>query len=369
MTAANKVGLLLLLSAFLSYARAECDWPAWQRFKQDYITEQGRIIDPSSAEKITTSEGQSYGLFFALVANDKPTFDRLLNWTEDNLAHGDLTAALPGWLWGKGADGSWKLLDGNSASDADLWIAYSLLEAGRLWQDRRYQILAASLIKRIGREEIVHADGLGNVLLPGKIGFVGAQSWKLNPSYQPPQILARFADYSAPWNDMQKTNYRLLQESAPKGFSPNWILWNHNQRWSYDADVKDLGSYDAIRVYLWVGMMADDDPHKSAMMTQLNPMAEWVANHGLPPETVATERGEATGEGPVGFSAALLPFLQHSNALEQQRKRVNDNPPGADAYYGSVLTLFGQGWDQQRYRFDVSGKLLPDWRKECVTSQ
>jgi endoglucanase len=29
------------------------------------------VIDPSDARKITTSEGQSYGLFFALAANDR----------------------------------------------------------------------------------------------------------------------------------------------------------------------------------------------------------------------------------------------------------------------------------------------------------
>ncbi len=89
---------LLLLVSF--GATAACDWPAWQQFKQDYISDAGRVIDPSSPQKITTSEGQSYGLFFALVANDRETFDRLLTWTENNLAAGDLTAHLPAWLWG-----------------------------------------------------------------------------------------------------------------------------------------------------------------------------------------------------------------------------------------------------------------------------
>ena len=46
------------------------------------------VIDPSDARKITTSEGQSYGLFFALAANDRKAFDLLLAWTRDNLARG-----------------------------------------------------------------------------------------------------------------------------------------------------------------------------------------------------------------------------------------------------------------------------------------
>ena len=27
--------------------RAACTWPAWEQFKKDYISEGGRVIDPS----------------------------------------------------------------------------------------------------------------------------------------------------------------------------------------------------------------------------------------------------------------------------------------------------------------------------------
>ena len=53
--------------------------------------------------------------------------------------------------------------------------------------------------------------------------------------------------------------------------------------------------------------------------------------------------GKAQGKGPVGFSAAMLPFLQNRDAQAVQRQRVADNFPGSDAYYNYVLTLFGQG--------------------------
>lgn len=54
---------MLLLAAFS--VQAACTWPAWEQFKKDYISQEGRVIDPSDARKITTSEGQSYGMFFA----------------------------------------------------------------------------------------------------------------------------------------------------------------------------------------------------------------------------------------------------------------------------------------------------------------
>ncbi|MBB1214194.1 endo-1,4-D-glucanase, partial [Klebsiella pneumoniae] len=41
---------MLLLCAFS--AAAACEWPGWQQYKQFYISPQGRVIDPSSPNKI-----------------------------------------------------------------------------------------------------------------------------------------------------------------------------------------------------------------------------------------------------------------------------------------------------------------------------
>lgn len=360
--------LLLLVLLPLTPRAAPCAWPAWQAFRQNYVSEQGRVIDTSSPQKITTSEGQSYGLFFALAANDRETFDTLLQWTQDNLARGDLSARLPAWLWGENAQKQWGVLDDNSASDSDLWIAYSLLEAGRLWQVHRYQSLGTLLLQRIAREETADLPGLGVMLLPGRKGFAREGRWTLNPSYQPPQLLARMARYHGPWQAMRAVNQRLLLESSPKGFAPDWIDWVKAQGWQPTAEKHSAGSYNAIRVYLWAGMLADDDPDKAALLQRWQPMAQATARAGGPPESVDTVSGEVSGGGPVGFSAALLPFLHDDPALAVQRQRVAQNPPGGGAYYSSVLTLFGQGWDQQRFRFNSEGELVPQWDRQCVSS-
>ena len=82
-------------------------WPAWEAFKAQFINEDGRVISDDAGGGQTYSEGQAYALFFALVANDRAAFDKLLRWTENNLCDGDITARLPAWLWGKRPDGSW----------------------------------------------------------------------------------------------------------------------------------------------------------------------------------------------------------------------------------------------------------------------
>ena len=102
---------LALLLATAPTLAADCaDWPAWQDFARQFISADGRVIDPSSPRKITTSEGQAYAAFFALVSNDPARFAQLLDWTRDNLAAGDLSARLPAWLWGQRDDGQWGVL-------------------------------------------------------------------------------------------------------------------------------------------------------------------------------------------------------------------------------------------------------------------
>lgn len=365
--------LTLLLGGHAVSATGVCHWPAWEQYQRDYISAEGRVIDPSTPSQITTSEGQSYGLFFALVANDRVMFEKLLQWTENNLASGDLSAHLPAWQWGKKIpqvdDSPWGILDANSASDADVWIGYNLLEAGRLWQSRRFLTLGTLLLQRIAHEEVADIPGLGVMLLPGKVGFVHGDRWRLNPSYQPPQLLARFSTLNGPWKAMQAVNLRLLKESAPHGFSPDWVVWNKQQGWQADETKPNIGSYDAIRVYLWAAMLAPESEERAALVAHFQPMEDLTAQSGTPPEQVNTATGKAQGTGSVGFSAALLPLLAANPAARDiQRQRLRDAPPDNNAYFSASLTLFGQGWDEQRYRFNQQGELLPSWDKQCATS-
>ncbi len=361
--------LALLLSTQAPAHAAVCTWPAWESYKQAMVSKDGRVIDRSTAQLITTSEGQSYGLFFALLANDRESFARLLQWTRNNLAGGDLSRQLPAWQWGKDKSGRWHVLDSNNASDADLWIAYSLLEAGRLWQQPDYEALGRNMLWRSAAQSLGKLPGLGLMLLPGDTGFESPAGWRLNPSYLPPQLLARFAREAAIWAELAENTQRLLIQGSAKGFAPDWLLWQAGQGWAPDASKGPTGSYDAIRVYLWIGMLHKGAPGRVELLEHFAPMAQAAARLGHPPETVGTVSGAAEGVGPVGFSAALLPLLssdsRYSDVLRTQRERVHQQPPLADAYYNQSLLLFGQGWDEQRYRFEKDGRLVPNWVDAC----
>ncbi|KVX54770.1 cellulose synthase complex periplasmic endoglucanase BcsZ [Burkholderia stagnalis] len=346
-------------------------WPRWDAFKRDFVSADGRVIDVGSADSRTVSEGQAYGLFFALVANDRRAFDTILGWTENNLAQGDLTARLPAWLWGRAADGAWRVLDANAASDADLWIAYTLVEAGRLWHERSYTARGALLAKRVLDDETASVPGLDLTLLPGPVGFrLANDQWRVNPSYSPPQVIrglgARLPD-DRRWASLAASTARVLLDTAPKGFSPDWALYRAGAGFAPDAATHAESAYNAIRVYLWAGMLDPADPLAAPLLARFAPFAEHIAAHGAPPEKVDTTTGAAgPNDGNGGFSAAAVPFLdaRGQRALaDAQAARVDtlarQSPPG---YYSSVLTLFGLGWRDARYRFGADGTLDVRWR-------
>ena len=357
---------------------ADTQWPAWERFEQLYVSGAGRVIDASTARQITTSEGQSYALFFALVGNDPHSFARVLDWTRDNLAAGDLARALPAWQWGRGDDGTWRVLDANAASDADLWMAYALGEAGRLWCNPAYVALARALSDRILSEETALIPGLGLTLLPGPKGFVNEQRWRLNASYLPLPVIRGIGLHSGDerWGKIQRSSRQIIVSSSPHGFAADWIQYRTSEQAApdFESDVESgpMGSYDAIRVYLWAGMLPVHDSARETLARRLQPMVDYALKHTAPPERIRTDTLVPTGDGPPGFSAALLPMLANAKALpalRDHRARAESHALQSDqSYYNDVLTLFGLGWVDGRYRFDTAGRLDLPWQSSCRKS-
>ena len=346
-------------------------WADWDTFAQRFLQPDGRVL--ANAQGQTHSEAQSYALMFALIANDRPRFKSILRWTEDNLCAGDVTTRLPAWLWGQKDDGQWGVLDSNAASDADVWIAYALIEAGRLWNVRRYRALGRSLAERILAEETADLPGLGHTLLPGPVGFVveAGQRWRLNPSYLPLQVLQALAlEMQEPgWQQLADASLDLLVRSAPAGITPDWTLYDSQQGFltdETDTEAQGRGGYNAIRTYLWAGMLHPQAPGRAQLLRTLAPMAAIVERDQAPPEYIHPRTLVISGPGPSGFSAAMLPFLQAqgaSRALDAQRQRLQAQPLRPTAYYEQCLALFGQGWMRKDYAFTPQGQLQLPWYK------
>jgi endoglucanase len=355
----------------------------WEAYTHQFLDDQGRVIDHSAGDR-TTSEGQAYGMFFALVDNDRAHFDKLLNWTAANLAQGDLTTHLPAWNWGKTSAGEWKALDANSASDADLWMAYTLLEAGRLWHEPRYTDLGRIMAKLIAKNEVVVVPGLGTTVIPGPSGFhPEPDRYTLNPSYLPLPVLISLAHAlpQGPWKSVLASLPALLSHQSGGGYAMDWVsvgpdgehpVAPPSEPTAGKRDSQAGGGYDAIRVYLWLGVADPGTPGLKDLLGALPAMAKYLKTAGTPPLEVDAKGNVVRPDAPVGFSAAVIPYLLATGMKTEakaQMERIGAMRDPANSLYGKPaeyydqnLVLFSTGWSEQRYRFDRGGGLKAGWK-------
>ncbi len=364
--AAAVAALAALLSPRRVHALQQASRPApdldslWSAFRRRFIQRDGRVIDHGALAR-STSEGQAYALFHALVLGDAPTFERLLEWTRNNLCGGNLTFRLPAWEWGRHRDGRWAVLDANNATDADLLICYCLAESrSRLGgPDRRRELDA--MMAHLASSCLRETRAWGPVLLPAARGFENGPRLRLNPSYLMLPVLARLAKLNpdSPWPELASGARRLLLAAAqPHRLARDWIEIDAN-----DPDGRitgpSTGSYDAIRVYLWAGLAADEPLARSyrGLLDVLKP--------GSVPERIDADRRTVAGLAPPLMSAALLPWLsllRSHRLLAAYRSSMlaalsRDASLQQTGYYEANLALYAEGWWQRRYRFLPDGRM------------
>jgi endo-1,4-beta-D-glucanase Y len=358
--------------------QAQSSWPLWTHYAERFVQDDGRVVD-HDREDLTTSEGQSYAMFFALVANDRRRFDLLYRWSVEHLANGSLENNLPAWSWGRKHDDSFGIEDGNSASDADMWMAYDLIQAGRLWKRPDYTGAGQRLLTLIAGGEVIQVRG-SPVLLPGHTGFEHGGTVLLNPSYMPLFLFnaAAHTQPAGPWSALAASLPVLLHAGSFGGFASDWISITRNGTIAPTpapggSTTVATGSYDAIRVYLWSGITDPATPGRDAVLKALSGMADYMRTHTDPPEFVQDGNPAIRSSAPISYSAALIPFLEASRAPEaakQQERRLNvawssrsglyGDPP---RYYDQNLSMFAVGFVERRYRIGKTGELDVSWQR------
>lgn len=342
---------------------------AWRGYQHAFIDGQGRVIDYSANKGFTTSEGQAYGLFFSLVAGDRGTFRRILNWTNTNMAGGRLGDVLPAWKWGL-KSGKWGVLGANSAADADAWMAYALLEAGRIWKDPDFIATGHKLAVRVANDESVEINGFGRVLIPGASDFPDTPPVLVDPSYTPLFLAHGIASATAlpPWQEIAATVPKMIAATSRNGFAPDWA-WVPQAPASPPSGLPETGtgSYDAIRCYLWAGLTPPETDGAGSILGTLKGMSRYLATHPTPPVTVDIAANSPQGNGPVGFSGALLPYLgalgrkrqlKHQLGLVLAQRETTGLFGQPSHYYDENLILFGLGGLSGAFRFDKMGRLV-----------
>lgn len=179
---------------------------------------------------------------------------------------------------------------------------------------------------------------------------------------------------NGPWAAILGSLDPILAQGSGAGFAMDWVTAGIGVRPAVrdGGTAMPVGSYDAIRVYLWLGI-ADPQTHGvKTMLSRVGGMAGYLKSHPLPPQQVDPQGRVLNPNGPPGFSAAVVPYLRAlemkspANAQMDRLAATKDAATGLYGktanYYDQNLALFATGWIDGRYRFDREGKLHVKWK-------
>ncbi|HWF52969.1 MAG TPA: glycosyl hydrolase family 8, partial [Solirubrobacteraceae bacterium] len=215
-------GIFVVLA--LSFAVTACGeavrpWTppgAAARFLSRYVTGDGRVIRRDQGRDVV-SEGQAYAMLIAEVAQ-KPSLVRTIwSWTAGHLGRQD---GLFAWH----ATGGGQILDPQSATDADVLIAYALL---------RYAGTNESAMHRAGRRVARAVLANESVPLPGGTLLLVAGPWAratspptINPSYLMPGVFDQLGRFTGDdrWRAAATAAIALIAELTQDGrlLPPDW---------------------------------------------------------------------------------------------------------------------------------------------------
>ena len=244
----------VLVCGFTPSVTAE---PLWQYFKDQFISDDGRVID-TQQQQISHSEGQGYGMLLAVKFNDQATFKKLWRWSQDNLQI--RKDRLFAWKFGRHESGQWKVLDQNNATDGDVLIAWALVAAGKRWHSYAY-ITQAKVIQADIIQHTLIDYGERLFLLPAAYGFTHGHRIRLNPSYLVfPAYQALANQFSGPWQRLMEDAQWLLDASLHSELKlpSDWVTLDvQTGRVHNDAQF----SAEAIRVWLYAALVNNHFDH------------------------------------------------------------------------------------------------------------
>lgn len=314
----------------------------WQRYKDEFIQRDGRVIDYGQ-DSISHSEGQGYAMNFAVMFDDRDTFETVWRWTRDNIRV--RPDGLFAWQWGRRADGEWTALDTNNATDGDMLIAHALLKADVRWPGAGYKTTALPIIRGL-RKHLRASWHDRRFLLPGEKGFRKPDGFVVNPSYIIIPVMERFAEADRPsfWRRLSRDGRALLERCnfGPMGLPADWVLLSGSGVGIYDGREPEFGAA-AVRVFLHAALEASPDfsPGARRMLDFYRERGYFPARVDLRDGALSDHPASAGSYAIYGLVADRLGEAALSARIlsEAERKLAREER----AYYSMSLYLLATG--------------------------
>jgi endoglucanase len=307
------------------------------RFFADYVDADGRVVRHDQGGD-TVSEGQAYAMLLAVAANDRSRFGRVWRWTQDNLQRDD---GLLSYHWDGG-----RVVDENSATDADLDAARALLTAARRFHDAVYRRDAVRIGRAVLAQEVVSRNGRL---------YLVAGPWArrppnvVNPSYFAPQTWRELASamHDGRWTRLVSTARRVVTTFVRSGLPPDWATIGANGGLAASGPPDDAGAapaYGADAQRLPLRYAETCDPRDARVAASLWPLLRRSSDEGAAlayglDGRVATGGSHALGALAAAASAAAAGDVRSARALVERAERLNDASP---TYYGSAWVALGR---------------------------
>ncbi|WP_040494805.1 glycosyl hydrolase family 8 [Ilumatobacter nonamiensis] len=257
-----------------------------QRFLDAYVGLDGRV---ERDEGDTVSEGQAYALLISVALHDETTFDRVWQWTRDNLLTESGTLA---WKWSNS-----RIIDPNAATDADLDVARALFMASERFERPDFGDAALDLADALVDEDVVTA-GDTSVLVAGPWATTAPYAW--NPSYLAPASFDLLATETGDpmWTGLREDALRLLD------------------------DVTDAGT---LLPSDWARLDSDGNPDTSGA-----PGGSDRPTYGFDAFRTIPRLAEACDAGSRDLAVALGPVVERAAEAEGQILDLNGDPVDGD---------------------------------------
>ncbi len=314
----------------------------WADFKGRFVSETGRVIDFANAA-ISHSEGQGYGMLFAVAANDRVAFDRIWGWTRANLMVRD--DELLAWRWEPTTRPA--VADVNDAADGDLLVAWALTEAAEYWGDLPYRVAARRIAVEVGRKLVLLGDKRGPLLLPAISGFSAEArsdgpilnlSYWVFPAFERLPRVAPEVD----WDGLIQSGLLLIRNArfGPSRVPSDWVS-AHDEALQPASGFRRAFSYNALRIPLYMAMAGIGERDEYAPFAAI-----WSKG-----QTVAEVDVDSGAAGPAFDGRGYAAIAELTHCVVDKTKLPGDffAPAAADNYYQSSLHMLAVIAAHQRY--------------------